>query len=352
VKHILLMGAAHAHLVALRSLARMPLYGARVALVAPRPKQIYSGMLPGLIAGHYRLDEVQVDLGRLAGHAQAEFVEGEVAALDPERRLARLTDGSVLQFDVASLGVGSLVDVSLPGAREHAIAAKPFPEFIDGLDRRKPARIAIAGAGAAGMELAMALRHRGAQVTLYSEQPAMSPALAARAVQALRRLGVDFRPGMPLNAVEPGPVAVAGPSHQAFEAVLLTTGARAPGWLRDSGIGVDERGFVLVDATLRSVSHPDIYAAGDCARVVDAPHPKSGVYSVRHGEVLDENLRNAVARRPLERFAPQRQALALLSCGGRSAIAERGGWTAEGRWVWRWKDWIDRRWLRSLNTPG
>jgi pyridine nucleotide-disulfide oxidoreductase family protein len=352
VKRILLIGAAHAHLVVLRSLARTPLYGARVALVAPRPKQIYSGMLPGLIAGHYRLDEVQVDLGGLAARAQAEFIEGEVAELDPGRKLARLADGAELEFDVASLGVGSLVDASLPGSREHAMAAKPFHEFVDRLDRRKPSRIAIAGAGAAGMELAMALRYRGAQVTLYSERPAMSDGLAARAVGALRRLGVDFRPGMPLTAVESGPVAVAGPSHQEFEAVLLATGARAPRWLRDSGLEADRGGFVRVDATLRSVSHPELFAAGDCASLVDAPHAKSGVYSVRHGKVLDENLRNWVARRPLERFVPQRKALALLSCGGRYAIAERGTWTAEGRWVWRWKDWIDRRWLRSLSSAA
>ena len=83
----------------------------------------------------------------------------------------------------------------------------------------------------------MALRHRGAQVTLYSEQPLQPPALAERVVQQLRRRKVDFRPGMPVTAIEPGPVVIAGAARQAFDLVLLATGATALPWLRESGPG-------------------------------------------------------------------------------------------------------------------
>jgi selenide,water dikinase len=199
------------------------------------------------------------------------------------------------------------------------------------------------------MELAMALRYRGAAVTLYSAQPAMSAPLAQRAVAALKRAGVDFRPGMPVTAIEPGPVVIAGASHQAFDLVLLATGAAPLPWLRESGLGTDARGFVLVDETLRSVSHPEVFATGDCATLRDAAEPKSGVFSVRQGEALTENLRRIVTRDALKLYEPRAHALQVISCGTKYAIAERGSWSAEGAWVWHWKDWIDRRWLRSLS---
>jgi NADH dehydrogenase FAD-containing subunit len=206
----------------------------------------------------------------------------------------------------------------------------------------------VVGAGAAGMEIAMALRHRGAAVTLYSDRPAVHPALALRAERALRRTGVDFRPGMAVDAIDAGPVVVAGAAHQAFDVVLVATGAAAASLPRQAGLQCDDAGFALVDASLRSVSHPEVFAVGDCATLQDAPHPKSGVYSVRHGEMLHGNLRRLMQEQPLAAYRPQPRALTLLSCGGRYAIAQRGSWSAEGAWVWHWKNRIDRRWLRSL----
>jgi selenide, water dikinase len=159
---------------------------------------------------------------------------------------------------------------------------------------------------------------------------------------------VDFRPGMAVTRLERGPVVIAGTAHQEFDQVVWTTGARALPWLAESGLETDERGFLLVDATLRSVSSAEVFAAGDCATVRGAAHPKSGLYSVRHGEVLADNFRKMLADESLRPFRPQPRGLLLLSCGNRYAIASRGAWTAEGHWVWRWKDWIDRRWVRSL----
>jgi pyridine nucleotide-disulfide oxidoreductase family protein len=342
VKKLLLIGAGHGHLVVLRSLAEKPLYGARITLVTPRARQVYSGMLPGVLAGHYRRAEAEIDVATLAERAYVELEQGTVERLEPDRRRALLADGRSFGYDVASLNAGSLVDASLPGA-EHAQAVKPFDEFLARL--RIAERVAVVGAGAAGAEIAMALRHRGALVTLFSEKPA----LGARVVDQLRRRKVDFRPGMGVTAIEPGPVVIAGPARQEFDLVLLATGAAPLPWLRSSGLLVDERGFVLVHDTLQSVSHPEVFALGDCATLRSAPHPKSGVYAVRHGEALIGNLRRLLAGAPLEPYAPQQKALALLTCGARYAIAERGGWRAQGRWVWWWKERIDRRWIRSFS---
>ncbi len=348
MRNLLLVGAGHAHAMLLAALSKAPLYGARITLVSPHASQFYSGMLPGVIAGHYRPDEARMDIARLAAGAHAEFVQGYVEALDTAGRNARLHDGRELRYDIASLNGGSLTDTSIPGSAGNAIRVKPFELFMQQLSGSNARDVAVVGAGAAGAELAMAIRHRGAGVTLYSDRTAFAQGLARRVAGALRRTGVDFRQGMAVHAIEPGSVVLAGASRQAFDLVVLATAAAPLEWPRRSGLATDERGFILVDASLRSVSHPEVFAVGDCATLRDAPHPKSGVYSVRHGAVLVANLRKLLNGEALEAYRPQKRVLLLISTGGPSAIAARGGWTAEGRWVWRWKDWIDRRWIRRL----
>ena len=347
MKRLLLVGAGHAHLVVLGVLSRTPLYGVRVTLVTPCARQIYSGMLPGFIAGHYRRDEAQIDVARLAERAQVEFVPGRVEELQAGRRCVLLEGGSEIAYEAVSLNVGAQTG-SIPGSNHHAAAVKPFEPFVEALAGTQAFRIAVVGAGAAGTELAMALRHRGAAVTLYSARPSMPPALEKRAQNALRRMGVDFRPGMAVSEILYGPLVMAGKSKQTFDLVILATDVAAPPWLRASGLACDERGFLLVSDTLQSVSRPEVFAAGDCATLREHPVPKSGVYSVREGELLAQSFRNLALGQPLAAFRPQRRALLLLSCGRRYAIATWGGWSAEGRWVWWWKNRIDRRWIAGF----
>lgn len=336
---LLLLGGGHAHVRALGEFR-----DSDATLVTPFPHHTYSGMVPGFVAGHYRLDEIRIDLARLAARAGAKLVIGRVAALDAARRLARLEDGTELQYDVASLNLGS-IPATAPGSAEHALAAKPFENFMESwLEAKDRVRkVAVVGAGAAGVELAMAVAHRTpASVALYSDRPAVGRRIA----RALQRNGVALRSNTPVAAVEPGPAVLAGGTRESFDLVIWTAGAAPLPWLRESGLAMDAQGFVLVDDKLRSVSHPEVFAAGDCATLRDAPHPKSGVYAVRHGEVLAQNLRGG----ELRSYAPQRRALALLSCGARYAIAEWNGWSAEGAWAWRWKDRIDRRWIAGFRA--
>jgi NADH dehydrogenase FAD-containing subunit len=245
-----------------------------------------------------------------------------------------------------SLNAGSMIDTSLSGARHHALAVKPFDRFLSQLGIAE--RVAVVGAGAAGAEIAMALRHRGAQVTLYSGAPLQPPALAERMIPQLRRRKVDYRPGMPVTGIAQGPVVIAGAARQAFDLVILATGAAPLPWLKRAGLATDERGFALVHRTLQSVSHPEVFVLGDCATLRDSPHPKSGVYAVRHGELMAANLRRLFSAEPLQPYVPQKRALLLLTCGARYAIAQRGGWTAQGRALWWLKDGIDRRWVASF----
>jgi selenide,water dikinase len=217
---------------------------------------------------------------------------GQVDALDLQARRVSLEGGEKLAYDVISLNPGSRVERSLPGA-ERTLPVKPLDEFLAALDRQRLGRVAIVGAGAAGAELAMALGHRGAAITLYSDRPTLPGVAGEQIAQALRRAHVDFRPGMAVTAVEQGPVIVAGPSRQDFDLVILATGSAAPAWLASAGLAVDGLGFALVHDTLQSTSHPEV----SLGRLRDAARraaPCSGVYAVRHGERLAANFRNLV----------------------------------------------------------
>jgi len=345
VKRVLLVGAGHAHARLLAALALQPLYGARIGLVSPEPRQIYSAMLPGVLAGHYRREAAEFDVAELAARASVDYVPARIIALDAAAKTATLDDGQQVHYDIASLNAGSAILQSVPGAAERTLAVKPFERLVGEL--RRVAHVAIAGGGAAGVEIAMALRHRGGEVTVYSERSAFPPPLARRVERAMRRRGVDFRPGMRVDAVEPGPVVVSGTSRQQFDLVLWASGPAPQPWLATSGLALDERGFVQVSGSLTSVSHPHIFAVGDCAGLGEA---KSGVHAVRHGAVLEQNLRNLVSGTPLVAYEPDPNALMLLTCGSRYAIAWRGGWGGEGRWAWWWKYAIDRRWLKRLRA--
>jgi selenide,water dikinase len=345
VKRIVLAGAGHAHLVVLASLAKNPLYGAAITLVSPHASELYSGMVPGVLAGHYREADASIDVAGLAARAQCDFIEDKLAGIDAPSRAVTLEGGRRLEYDVLSLNVGSRVDASSPGAAQHAVPVKPFENLM----RLAPARhVAIAGGGAAGVELAMALRHRGVEVTVYSERDAFEGKAAERLRSALRRRRVDYRRGMRADVLEPGPVVVSGSARQAFDLVLWAGGASALPFFAESGLALDERGFVRVDEALRSVSHPEVMAVGDCAALGEA---KSGVHAVRQGAVLADNLRCLVRGLRVQPYQPRDKALLILSCGNRYAIAVRGAWSAEGRWVWWWKNGIDRRWLKELAAP-
>lgn len=337
---IVLLGGGHAHAFALLKFREFVSRSLETVLVSPGPAHTYSGMVPGVVAGHYAPAQAQIDLARLARGAGAGFVEGQAVGIDVADKQIVLADGSTLRYDVLSLDVGSVPEEALPGS----VAVKPFDQFIArwraALEARAAPRIAVVGAGAGGVELAMAMkfaldrRARGGAVELYSERFAFAPELAQRIRGALARLAIPLRIG----------VAPAG----GFDATFRATGASALPMLRDCGLRTDARGFVLVDASLRSVSHPDVFAAGDCATLEGRPLPKSGVYAIRQAPVLAANLKRVVRGMTMLDYAPQRDSLALISCGAKYAIASRGAWSAEGRWAWTWKDWLDRRWIAKF----
>ena len=368
MKRLVLAGAGHAHALVLRDLALAPLAGVDVTVVSPHALAPYSGMVPGWLAGHYAFDEIVVDFPRLCAAAGARWVEGEIAGLDPARRRVRLSGGDELPFDTLSLNVGSTLRPPLSShAATHALMLplRPLADLraqfeallarLAGDPSREPLGVTAVGGGAAGFEALLAVLAR-LRATLARPVrgewisrgavplPGISAPARRAAMRALQRAGVTLRLA----------TAWSETTAQAGDIVLWATGAEAHDWQRDparrGALAVDAQGFVRIDAQLRSVSHPQVLAVGDCASWAEHPLPKAGVYAVRMGPVLARNLRAALgAPAAPQAFHPQHRFLALLATGDGRAIASRGPFGAEGRWVWRWKDRIDRRFLAQFH---
>jgi selenide,water dikinase len=375
IKDVVLVGAGHAHVAVLRKFGMDPIPGVRFTLMTREVHTPYSGMLPGLVAGLYDFDETHIDTGPLTQFAGARLYQDEAVSIDVGNRRVICRNRPPIPYDLLSLNVGSTPNTGdVPGAAEHAIPVKPIDGFLSRFEplksrvlaRNGRARIALVGAGAGGVELLLAVERRlrrevsangadsaGLSFVLVSGDheilPTFPPAFRARFAAVLATRGIRVVTGAAVTRVECGRLLFA--EHDSIEAdeILWTTQAASAQWLRDTGLPLDARGFLKVDDTLRALGHEDIFAAGDTITFTPRDLPKSGVYAVRAGPALADNLRRRLTGRTLRPFRPQRDALYLVSTGERYAIGTRNGLVVEGAWVWRWKDWIDRRFMRKFN---
>ena len=364
MKELLLVGGGHSHLAVLKSFGDTPAGGVRLALLSPSRHAFYSGMVPGVVAGHYRPEDCRVALGALAARAGARFFLDSAVGLDPARREVTTARGERLRYDVLSLDTGSSAGEPA-GAAERALRVRPAEPFLAGWERLRESarrgeirRIAVVGGGAAGVEVLLAMRHGLAgfatQFALFSELPVLAGHGARRRMaRILDERGVTVHSGRKVVAAGRNGLELDGGERFEAQAAVWATGAYAPSWIAQSGLATDALGFVAVSETLQSRSCPEIFAAGDVATVIGEPRPKSGVFAVRQGPVLARNLRRALAGEAPERFHPPSRSLALISCGDRYAVASWGRLALEGAWVWRWKDRIDRRFVERYRLePG
>ncbi len=367
---VVLAGAGHAHALVLLDWRRAPREDAELVVVSPHALAPYSGMVPGWLAGHYRFDEVVIDFAALCASAGVRRVEAELDRLDPERRLVTLSTGETIEYALLSLDVGATLRPP-PGGGATVLPMRPlaalrarYDDIVDRWSHEVDAgpdrvhRVTAVGGGPAGVESLLAVLHRLRSVrpdrrvhgVIVSRDSVLLPGLSAAARRAAERALAAA--GVSVELGRDGADTLAG----AGDLVLWATGAEAHDWQRDpsrrGALGVDAHGFVRIDAQLRSVTHPQIYAAGDCARFEPGALPKAGVYAVRMGPVLAHNLRAALEGGQPKAYRPQRRYLVLLGTGDGRAIASRGPFGFAGAWVWRWKEHIDRSFLRRFAVAG
>ncbi len=343
-----------------------PLPGVRLTVVLDRPVSVYSGMVPGVVSGQYTPAEAEIDAWTLARRADARIIDAPAIGLDLDAQRVRLDARPPLPFDAVSLDVGSTVaGLETPGVRAHAIPTRPIGRFLERIAATladahrygaRPPRILVVGGGAGGIELAFTLQKRtGGEITLLDAGgeilPGWTPRLAALVHTSASRRGIRIRTGVSVVSVERTRVLLAGGEAVPCDLVVWVTGAAAWPWLRETGLPTDERGFVRVGPTLQVEGHPAVFGAGDCVAL--AGHPglgKAGVYAVRQGPVLSDNLRAYLDNTPLRPYRPQAGFLTLLNLGDGSAIGARGRMAFSGAWVWRWKDRIDRAFMEKFQV--
>jgi selenide,water dikinase len=361
---LVLVGGGHAHVHVLKSFGMRPVAGVRVTLIARDVETPYSGMLPGYVAGHYTFEECHIDLGRLARFAGARLIRDEAIGLDRCRQSVLSRAHPPIRWDLLSIDIGSAPrSDDVPGAVAHAIAVKPIAcfaarwEALLGRAAEMPRlRLAVVGGGAGGVELALSAQHRLAalcgdavEVTLVTRDrllPSHNRQVRRLFEKIFAERGITVLADREVVKVEPGALLCADGKRIAFDEALWVTEAGTAPWLAETGLPLTNSGFIAVDETLRSTADPRIFAAGDVATMIAHPREKAGVYAVRQGPLLARNLRRALAGRRPRRAVPQRRALALIGTGDGHAVASRGPIAAYGAWLWRLKDWIDRRWMR------
>lgn len=384
LRDIVLIGGGHSHVSVLRMMGMQPELGVRLTLICTDAHTPYSGMLPGYIAGHYDYDQVHIDLPRLCAFANARFYADEVVGIDRANKKIVCKNRPPVSYDLASINIGSTPQVALvPGASEHAVPVKPIAQFnarwLALLDRVKLSecahRIAVVGAGAGGVELTLAMQWRlqhelkalghdpkTLHFDLFCSGPEILPthnrAVRAKFAHILRARGVTVHLHQMVSQVRNGVLQTASGQEHRFDEICWVTQAGGAPWLAQTGLQLDDNGFVRVGPTLQTLSDPAIFAAGDIASFEGKPLEKAGVFAVRMGKPLAQNLRRAAIGQTLQAWRPQRSWLALISTGDQHAVASRAAslqtlgvpLSFGGNWVWQWKDWIDRRFMRKFSA--
>lgn len=383
-QHLLLVGGGHAHVGVIKAFAMKPLAGVRISLITRDLHTPYSGMLPGLIAGHYRFDETHIDLARLCRHASVALIHDSVTGLNPDARCVEFAERPDLHYDLISINIGSRPKLTaIPGAARHTLPIKPIDAFLRGWEQiaqratstttQDDFTLTVIGAGAGGVEIALAaqrrleqLRHGAAarktleagtgrklRVRLVGADERIMPThnlgVQRRFLSLLKQRDIELILDDPVTAAHADWIETRSGKQLPSSATITTTQASAPDWIAASGLASDAAGFIEVNRLLQSSSHDTVFAAGDIASMIGQPREKSGVFAVRQGMPLADNLRRSLTNRPLKPYRAQRDFLGLISTGDQYAVASRGNWSIQGRWLWTAKDWIDRRFMRQFN---
>lgn len=366
-KDIILVGGGHAHALVIKQWGMNPLPGVRLTLISPQAQTPYSGMLPGLIAGHYSVDQIHIDLAKICQWAGVRFIRASVSDINPEQQSLVLAKHPNLYYDLLSVDIGSTPNHSIPGVKDYASPIKPISGFyqhwkntLKNLRKSKgKTYIAVVGGGAGSVEtiLAMAwavkndalikdevefkLVYRGASIL-----SSYSSSVIKKVEKACAKLNVCLQSHFSVKTVTESLLLAEDGKQLEFNELFWCTQASAPHWLAKTGIACDDEGFIKVNEYLQSVNYPTVFAAGDIAYMEANPRPKAGVYAVRQAPFLFRNLSRKLLNKRLQAYKPQDKFLGLLSLGDKTAVGTRAPYPAfSGAWVWRWKDRIDQKFM-------
>jgi pyridine nucleotide-disulfide oxidoreductase family protein len=375
-KKLLLIGGGHSHAIVLRSHLKNPLPHINLSLISENFDTPYSGMLPGHIAGFYNHEECHINLQHLTNLAKAKFYIDRVINLDLKNNQVICKNLPPIDFDILSIDIGSTpATITVAGAAEYAIAAKPVRTLLAEWEKlcnqiqdyQSPLRIGIVGGGTGGVELALAMQaklgnEKELEIHLFNRDRTLMSSSHVSVQKLMKNCllqrNIKLHLGETVSKLEKQEEQRAKDTiHLTCESglnlecdrIFWVTEASAPQWLKTTRLTTNKKGFILVSDTLQSLSHPHIFASGDIATMTNHPRPKAGVFAVRQGKPLFNNLQRYILGKTLKNYIPQRDYLSLIGTGNGKAVANRGNFTLPpSRLLWLWKDWIDRKFMQQF----
>ena len=356
---LLLVGGGHGHVYVLKQLQKMSWPHVEVALLSPSRFQYYSGMFAGFVEGLYSLEQIRIDLAKLASRAGIKWVPGSAVKIDPHLQIVFTDQGETLDYDMVSFDIGSLTSgEEISGVAEYAEVIKPthvLPQVLQRL--ATPNKIVVVGGGASGIELSLAIHARRrkdgqpACVKLVSAGHLLHDyggSVSEKTANIIRSKGVDLCLNCRVKTVEPHYLVTASGNRIPFDAIIWLAGPRAHSVFRESGLGVDEQGYLMVNPTLQAIDFPNIFGIGDCISIAGYPQlAKAGVYAVRESPILWHNILSYTLEKTPRIYHPQVDFLSILSTGGQQALLLYKGTAWHGKWVWRLKKQIDTSFMRK-----
>ncbi|WP_346293148.1 selenide, water dikinase SelD [Sphaerothrix gracilis] len=377
-RDLVLLGGGHTHAIVLRKFGMQPIAGLRLTLITNLVDTPYSGMLPCHISGLYNFDESHIDLRPLTRFANCRLLMDEAISLDLANQQVLCKAHPPIAYDALSIDIGSTpATVNVPGAADYVIPAKPVPQLLQQwwqwlaeieTDPAQPRVLGIVGGGVGGVEIALNMQARLWQALEQAGQPRDRVAIhlfhrgeavatgrnrwtQKHLAHLFQQRGIHLHLQESVTAIEPLPhdqrqVRCKSGLAVACDRVIWVTSASAAPWIRESGLATNEKGFIQTHDTLQTLRHPNVFAVGDIATMVNHPRPKAGVFAVRQGPPLFKNLQRWLTGQPLKPFRPQKQFLNIIDTGMGTAIASRGPLAAESRLFRWWKDRIDRKFMR------
>lgn len=370
-RDIVLIGAGHTNMHIVRMWKMAPIPDTRLTLVSPFSRATYSGMLPGTLAGLYEPDEMAIDLFRFAAPLGVRVIVDEVIGVDPDRRRVNFATRPPIRFDVASVGIGSIPAGGKQWSHSPAVLPiKPMATFRHRLDARlnqlqnsdskkgtnTPLNAVVVGGGAAGVEVTLCLAARfrsqslNVQTTLIDSGETVLrgylPGTIRKVTAHFAARQIELCSNVRVDNVTDTSVELSNGQMLEADLVVWATGATPPPLIDNIPLTKGEDGFLAVRNTLQTTDAKPVFAVGDSATLVDSPVRKSGVYAVREGPFLWDNLQRFLSGQKLTSYEPQPGFLSLLADGEGGSFLDYKGLSTHSRWAWHLKDHIDRKFMR------
>lgn len=366
---VALLGVGHTNAHVLRMWKMKPLPNTQLVCVTDFPIATYSGMLPGVLAGQYPVEAMEIDLVRLCNSVGARLIVGTANGLDLENHRLLFANRPPLSFELLSIGIGSRPSFAGVEIDSDAslVAVKPMQTFLarfrDRFAKMNESRIAIVGGGVGSIEIAFCLQHRlktdpqfapsgngsTPEIVLVTGSDNVGAGLrestVAKVRERLATRGIEVRTRSRVKCIRDNSLELVDESTLDAGLVIWATDANAPPLLAQLGLETD-KGFLATRPTLQTVSDDRVFAVGDTGTIVGSNTAKAGVYAVRQGPVLWRNIRRALENRPLESYQPQKNFLKLINTGDDHAIAEYLGRSFYGEWCWKLKNRIDVKFMK------